>query len=524
VRENEQRSAEVRVYDALEKALGSEWIVFYSRPWLGLNAYGEEKDGEADFVIVHPKRGYLTIEVKGGGISWDPRADVWISEDRNHIRHVIKNPVEQARASKHQLLDKVKEMENWPNRFIRMRHGIIFPDSKEPPGDLGPDKPRELFCCRGDMPRIGDWVRNRLSGENAQELGEEGVRAFEELLAKPINLRVPLAHHFDDDEETIATLTPQQFHILSSFMHLPRVAAGGGAGTGKTIVAMEDAIRLSETGARTALLCVGKKLATHLRDTLRRAPVHVFSVAELCTSFAEQAGLSPGPRETLPSDEAMEMLSKSLRIKPALKFDAIIVDEAQDFRPHWWIVIEELLADPKQSRLHAFYDTNQSVYGDVAAELASFGAVPMRLTRNLRNTRHIHNAASRFYEGFEITADGPEGPVVEWHPCARASIVPNLMTKLRSLTGDDDIHPEKIALLAVNNDLVLTLAREAAAFEGVAVEHVQDFKGLERQVVLLAATKEMADFRELAYVALSRPRVHLSVFGEPEILSWLEAI
>ncbi|PZR83911.1 MAG: hypothetical protein DI537_34085 [Stutzerimonas stutzeri] len=524
VRDNEQRSAEVRVYDALEAALGPEWTVFYSRPWLGLNAYGEERDGEADFVVVHPVRGYLAIEEKGGAISWNPETDVWISEDRNKIRHIIKNPVEQAKSSKHRLLDNVKEMMSWPGRFIRMRHGVIFPDTVSPPDSLGADKPRELFCCRPDMPRIGDWVRNRLSGEKAGELGPEGVRAFEELLARPINLRVPLAHHFDDDEEVIAALTPQQFFILSSFMHLPRVAAGGGAGTGKTIVAMEDAARLAEAGLRTALLCVGRNLAAHLRETLRRAPVHVYSLSELCMHLTEEAGLVVERCGAVPTDTAIESLALAVRRRPDLCFDAIVVDEAQDVRSHWWIVMEELLRDQKTSKLHAFYDTNQSVYGDVATQLASFSAVPMRLTRNLRNTRHIHSAASRFYEGFEIIADGPEGPVVEWNKCSEAGITASLMARLRSLTEEDGIHPEKIAILAVNYGLVTTLATRTSAFDGLTVEHVQDFKGLERQVVLLAATREIADFQELAYVALSRPRVLLSVFGEDAILSWLETI
>jgi hypothetical protein len=523
VRENDQRRAEVRVYDALEKALGPEWTVFYSRPWLGLTAYGEEKDGEADFVVVHPVRGFLTIEVKGGGISWDPATDAWISEDRNRIRHVIKNPVEQARSSKHVLFDKVREMPGWPrHHFIRMRHGIVFPDVAEPPGNLGADRPRELFCCRAELANIGAWVRNRLSGESAQEIGAGGVQAFVDLLASPMTLRVPLAHHYDDDEETIAVLTPQQFHILASFMHLPRAAVGGGAGTGKTIVAMEDALRLAAGGSRVALLCAGKKLAAFLRQTLNRSPVHVYSIDELCVAFAAEGGISLAPSPHLPGDEAVDALARAVSAKPELKFDAVIVDEAQDFRSQWWIIIEELLIDPVRSKLHAFYDTNQSVYGDVTGALASFIPVPIRLTRNLRNTQYVHDVARRFYNGFEITADGPQGPVVQWDACSKGSIALKVMAKLRSLTGEDEVHPEKIAILAADDDLVANLSRQTAPFEGITVEHVRDFKGLERQVVILAASGGMADVRELAYVALSRPRVHLSVFGEASMISWLQ--
>lgn len=247
------------------------------------------------------------------------------------------------------------------------------------------------------------------------------------------------------------------------------------------------------------------------------------SLQEFCEMATTKAGAPMSCDGPLPSDAVMDAVSRAVQAHPELKFDAIVVDEAtQDFRPHWWIVLEELLVDPMASRLHAFYDTNQSVYGDVAGTLSSFSAVEMRLTRNLRNTKYIHDAATRFYTGYDITADGPQGNVVEWHPCRETAIPVNIMAKLRALTAEDEVDPHNIAILCVNDDLIDTMTSQSAAFTGITVEHVRDFKGLERQAVLLAATHDMADLPELAYVAMSRPRVHLSVFGEQEMLSWLE--
>lgn len=84
------REAEVRVWKALRDQLGQGWVVFYSRPWLGLTSSGGERDGECDFVVAHPSHGVLAIEVKGGGISYDPAGDDWWSRDRDGIRHAIK--------------------------------------------------------------------------------------------------------------------------------------------------------------------------------------------------------------------------------------------------------------------------------------------------------------------------------------------------------------------------------------------------------------------------------------------------
>jgi hypothetical protein len=63
---------------------------------------GRPGDGEADFVAVHPSHGIIVIEVKGGGIEVDQGR--WMSTDRNGVQHAIKNPFEQAAASKHDLL------------------------------------------------------------------------------------------------------------------------------------------------------------------------------------------------------------------------------------------------------------------------------------------------------------------------------------------------------------------------------------------------------------------------------------
>lgn len=521
IREDRHRRSEVKVYDLLADQLGKDWVVFYSRPWLGLSPTGEEKDGECDFVVVHPAHGFLAVEVKGGGISYDPASDKWLSCDRDGIRHKIKNPVEQARSSKHELFRKVRQQKHWPQgRFIRMRHGVVFPDAEDPPASLGPDRPRGLFCCRSDLTDIAGWVLSRLSGGDGEPIGHEGVRAFEDLLAAPFQLTVPLSHYLDDDDKSIASLTPQQFHILDAVSQLPRVAAGGGAGTGKTILAMEDASRTAQQGLRTAFLCLSEKLAAHVRDRLAPTDVDVWSFAEFCQVLARAASL-PVASGTTDLDVMVEWLGKAVALAPSLRYDAIIVDEAQDFRTHWWIALEDVLRDSVASKLHAFFDTNQSIYGNLAGELASFRIVPIQLTRNLRNTQNIHHTASRFYKGIPISAEGPEGFSVEWIPANGHELAATALRAIRRLVHEDGVEPENIIILSEQARLLSEIRDRPKFPEGVAVDTISNFKGLERQTVVVVATREIADQPELAYVALSRPRVHLLVIGEAEILDWL---
>jgi len=521
VRENSLRSAEVRVYDLLAEKLGAGWVVFYSRPWLGLTPSGEEKDGECDFVVMHPARGYIALEVKGGGISRDPDKDEWLSRDRDGIRHRIKNPIGQAVASKHELLRQVTKLDRWHGRFVRIRHGVVFTDTETPPRDLGPDGPREIFCCRRELPDIATWIKTRLSGGEAGELGADGIRCFEELLASPFLLRVPLAHYIDDDEQAIAALTPQQFHILNSVQHLERVAAGGGAGTGKTILAMEDAIRLSRRGLKTLLLCLSTPLADHIRERLAKVEQSIV-VRSLGGLISEHCG-GPPPEAQADLENGLDRLLEAVRLRPALRYDALIVDEAQDFRTHWWIGVEELLREPGDSWLHVYFDTNQSIYGDIAKEVKAFQIIPIHLTRNLRNTRSIHATSSQFYKGIPISADGPAGMEVEWHACPTERIAEEVVSAARRLTTNEKLAPDDIAILAVDETMLGKIRNRSGFPNGIVVSTVRDFKGLERRVIILAASREISDEKELAYVSLSRPRAHLVVIGEPEILSWLKA-
>lgn len=523
IRQDPLRSSEVRVYDLLRDQLGPRWTVYYSRPYLKMTPTGAEIDGEADFVIVHPTRGMLALEVKGGEISRDATTEKWFSRDRYNVLHKIKNPVVQATSAHHTLMDKVRALKSWPKAaFIRARHGVVFPHAAAPPANLGADMPREIFCCRDEFPQIGNWVRNRLSGGNEGPMGEAGMKAFEELLSLAFTLRVPLASYLNEDEQAIETLTPQQFHVLDAVAHLTRVAAGGGAGTGKTIVACEDAFRLAAAGQKTALLCLGDKLASHLRQRMKASGVLVMSFPELCQHYASVSGLNADLSRKDALESGPDLLTKAVVKDPSLRLDAIVVDEAQDFRTQWWIALEDILIDPKTSKLHAFYDTNQSVYGDLTGELASFDIVPIRLTRNLRNTRMIHGAAARFYKGSPITADGPEGFPVDWVVCKKGALEQETFVVLKGLITNGEIGPSNICVLAPTDELVLNLQKRLASFEGLTVAHIRDFKGLECQAAVLVGSREIADECELAYVALSRARAHMTVIGEKDILDWLK--
>jgi hypothetical protein len=527
---NDLRAAERKVYDRLATQLGPEWTVFYSRPWLGLTPSGAEIDGEADFVVAAPHSGFLTLEVKGGAISYDPASEQWLSRDRHGLRHKIKNPVEQARSSKHELLRKLREVSGMENHFVRVRHAVIFPDSANPGRDLGPDMPLSLFCFRDEFERgLGAWVRERM-GEPAgreQPLGAAGIRALENLLAHPFQLRVPLGHTVREDDDALRELTPTQFRILTAIEGLPRAAVSGGAGTGKTILAIEKARRCAESGRRTLLTCFNRPLASYLAARTRGIPgLEVATFQAACRRALEAAGLP------LPPDPANypDLVAEAVRRRPDLRFDAIVVDEGQDMREHWWAALDDLRAT-SEAVLFVFLDSNQRVYPNAATLPRDVQLVPIRLTANLRNTKNIHDVCQRHYDGPTMVAGGPDGQPVEW-------IVADARSRARELEGlvtrylADKVSPGDIALIggrapwSPGTRLVgqPTVDSESVDDRSIVCDTIRRFKGLERAVVIVIVDEVMAGERELAYVALSRGRALLAVIGDAGAVSRLRGV
>ncbi|MBD9470389.1 NERD domain-containing protein/DEAD/DEAH box helicase [Pseudoxanthomonas sp. PXM01] len=522
IRAESRRAAEIRVFDALAAQLGLGWTVFYSRPWLGETASGAEIDGESDFVVAHPDHGVLFIEVKGGAISYDPATDRWTSRDRHGINHTIKNPVEQASKSKHALLRKAQAERGWPRGHFRFRHGVIFPDVQAVPQHMGPDKPRELFATRPELEHLADWVAQRLSGGNDDALGPHGTRVLEQLLARPIQLHSPLAYSSADDDEAIENLTPQQFHILNAFEDLRRVAISGGAGTGKTVLACEDARRLAAAGQRTLLTCGSAQLAEHIRLVLRDSGVEVSTFSELARHLGTEARILTGAT-TPRSEQLPEVVFDSLAARPDLAYDAVVVDEAQDFTPSTWVSIDALASRSDGATLHAYFDSNQRLYGELRSHFDAYTLLPIRLSRNLRNTQNIHAATQRFYRGPGLIADGPVGAEVQWLPCDDGQIERTTLNQVRRLINAEDVLPGDIAVLSPGSTSLTALATPLRdqVYAGLTLSTIVNFKGLERRFVIVLATRDLSDVPELAYVALSRARVHLMAVGPAEVLDWL---
>lgn len=537
------RSTECKVYARLREALDDTFVVFYSRPWLGLSPDGEEVDGECDFVVAHREYGVLALEVKGGAVTYNPETGEWTTRDRWGCRHRIKNPVQQARSSKYQILKKLNESEKWTPRRIRARHGVIFPDSRNPGEEsLGADIPEGLICFLEDFDHgLEAWIRERLGvtdeyGYSESPPGNDGMQALEDVLAHPIHLHFPLGKMISDDDHQISVLTRQQYQILSLIRSISRAGISGGAGTGKTVLAIEEAVRLAQKGMRVLFTCYNRPLAEVIRRTAEGTEnLVVANFHDLCYRYAESAGI-PIPDDV--SETRLfryvypEIFTQAVSRNPRLQFDAIIIDEGQDFLPQWFRALDTALDPEGRSILRIFHDNNQSVYDYETRLPEGVSVVPIHLNRNLRNTQRICEVMMDYYSGFELVPTGPPGRDVEWIVANTVDAMRSVIDlKIRELIEKEGIAPSDIAVLTDSKSRFDLLAPDiqlggvvchrcdVPRSRGVILDTVRRFKGLENSVVILVLSREWVTSIELMYVGLSRARVHLIVVGAEKDLA-----
>lgn len=498
-----------------------------------------EVDGETDFILAHPGRGLLFVEVKGGRVSRRESDDQWLSVNRDGIEFKIKDPVAQARRSKHNILRKLREDRRLSGSFIEARHAVILPGCRCPSRDLGPDAPLEIFAFGDDMDRLGKWVETRMPPETAQEsgFGTNEMRALRELLKGRFELAAHIGMNLGEDSEKIAMLTAEQAEILESFEDNRKMAISGGAGSGKTVLAIEKAVRATRAGRRTLLTCFNSPLAAYLESVAGDEPnLVVSSFHSLCSRLAMQADIqltqSASQREHF-STILPEALSDAVELEPALKFDCIVVDEGQDFEDLWLDALQCASRDGDTSEFYVFYDDNQNLYREGASFVRSLPPSHHRLTKNLRNTRRIHEAMQKWYSGRPNRSVGPEGEPVGWTEVRHADqACGRLNERVVHMLRSGEVQPGQIAILTGSGRGVLPkqperiggvriCAADAATPETMVFDTVRRFKGLSRPCVFVFDIENL-ESPELIYVALSRANVLLEVFGTKQALERLK--
>lgn len=531
--------AEVRFFELLEAQLPAGWTVFYDIGWLGRRSNsGNLRDGQMDFILAHAVNGVLVIELKGGVISFDGTAQQWHSTDSFGVRHNIRNPFQQAKDGKYNLRERLADLLDLRLLDVQLHHAVAFPGTDRPQEPITTEAVPDLIIGRGDLTTLYSRIEEILAfarGSGSFEHGKEIVDGLVRLLARSTNLPNPLRSQIDDEHAEIQTLTNTQIELFRRLQRTRRLSIGGGAGSGKTYVAVQRARDLARQGFETLLVCCSEPLALFLKSLVGQEPrLSVMSASELaCRYVPDLDREDPNPDESFPI-----RLLAAIGDLPRPPFDAILVDEGQDFSSDWFDALEGCVIGGENSIFYVFHDTNNQVIRPNAGKIPS-SLLKFDLEENLRNAQTICRSMQRFYSGtVRIAPRGPEGRAVELHQYTSFAelerqlakvltgllMVENLLAReIVVLTPRASVAESALLEMGFPHGIRLVTNPDEVRARSVLLATVADFKGLERPVVLVAELDdklptEPSHRAAVFYVAFSRPRSLLSLFATPAVL------
>ncbi len=542
-------AAEATVYEKCA-TLANTFVVIFSFPWIRATPYGSPRDGETDFLIVHPTKGILSIEVKGGGVSFDPMTGDWLSEDRHGIEHNIKNPFEQARICKYALRDYLRDEVEWSHLGLRPNfgHGVFLPDLTDVSKLVGADRPLDIIGTRPDLQRFSDWIDNlfdywkgQTDNRQAKELGTIGMDYVSRNFCRSVKVKPLLSTILHDEEQERIRLTNEQCRLLLALKNHEQIAISGGAGTGKTMLAVHRAQELAREGKRVLFLCYNQPLADQLiRATSDADSLHTMTFHQFCgkviKATQEMTGVDfvADATASIPDGSRFDdwlplALSEALSASN-ISYDALIIDEGQDFRDSFWMPIAILADDNPNMTLCIFFDHNQRLY--TRCNDFPINGPAFELTRNCRNTDIIHRVAYQFYTGTPTDTSSIHGDEIEFiSGPTLATQAKRLHAHVVGLLEKQKVRAVDICIIvpsqsSQNYSSLMTpyplphgirwAVEEFGAANSICIETMMRFKGLESNYLYFWGADQFdrnVDV-ELLYVTLSRAKSRLCLVGD----------
>lgn len=543
--ENIELKPERDVAKALVEKLPDDVLVIHSYPWLRRKSYDKGgsvrlQEGETDFVILWPNKGLLVIEVKGGEIEYDEDKMLWIRVHKNGNKDIIKDPFVQASKNLH-ALEKLISEKLYAGGKLPFVYGylVCFPGCRyEGPTPAGTDP--IIILSESDFDKFNFRLSKAIlawnPGNNRKSFPRDMLEKVERAILPKFNLLPILFKTIEAQEETLFLLTQRQLELLDFLNNRPRALIEGVAGSGKTMMARVQTERFAESGLKSLLICYNKNLADVLREELSdeyKDAIDVVHFHKLCHDWCKEAGIAFDPKDDgeFWHHEAANLFFDAIEIIDR-HYDAIIVDEGQDFYSDWWEPIQYLLKVPESGHLYVFYDPVQNLYNHEGMTLPALGN-PFSLPTNCRNTKSIAATCSKIIKyPINTRKEAPEGDKTEWYfevgsdksfallsgwvrnwvmkekiKCSQIAILSPVRQNNSSLSGINEIG----GVTVLGQDKMKSWSDN----KGVLFSTIRSFKGLEADIIVVidvSIPKELTIFSPADfYVGCSRAKHILKI-------------
>ena len=461
-------SGERRLAERLEQKLDADYLIWYDVP------VGPQQL-HPDFIVLHPSRGLLILEVKDFRLATIVQADKeqWaiIDHASGEPKH-MQSPFAQARNYAHTVLDALRADKRLVHPEGRRQGEVVFAWSY---GVVLPNITRKQFT-ESQLDQAIAAHRVICSDEMTESVGAEAFQSrlwdmfpyerYQTLTLPQIDrvrwilfpqVRIPdQASLFDEADmqaevpDMLRVMDLQQEQLARSLGDGHRVIHGV-AGSGKTMVLgyrAEYLARAHAAGKPVLVLCYNEPLAVKLAATMAAKGlserVHCVHFHKWARAQLVAYGQALPPDNQSTDAKMADMVQRVITGVdrghiPTGQYLAVLIDEGHDFAPEWLKLITQMV-DPTTNSLLVLYDDAQSIYERGRKKNFSFKSVGIQaqgrttiLKINYRNTRQILQTANAI-AGDLLTAEDRDDdgiPLVKPVSCGRDGpepIVINLPT------------------------------------------------------------------------------------------------
>ncbi len=466
------QAGEKRFARRLESHLEDDYLCWYELP-VG------DRPRYSDFIVLHPARGVLLLEVKDWKLDTIRRIDK-VSVDlltANGLKTVA-NPLEQVRQCTYQLLRRLgadRQLQIAEGRYqgqlcCPYGFGVVLTHISRrqfDETDLGEVLPAHLVICKDEMRVTADAevFQKRLWDmfpvQFPQPLTLPQVDRIRWHLFPEIRidggLQTDLFSDFEESEEDLAALLPdlvkvmdrQQESLARSMGEGHRVIHGV-AGSGKTLILGYRCLYLAKQLHKPILvLCYNITLAARLRELMAgngvADKVNIYHFHDWCGSQLRSYHVDLPPRSADYVTQLVQTVIAAVEEGhiPRAQYGAVMIDEGHDFEADWLRLVVGMV-DPQSDSLLMLYDDAQSIYQHDKALDFSLSSVGIKargrttvLKLNYRNTDEILGFAYRFARHYLRAGAAPGAdeddedhvPLLEPESCGRHGPEPVLIHK-----------------------------------------------------------------------------------------------
>ena len=574
-----------RVLYRMAEMLPGEWDVWMNRVLNFTGAKTGHVNREADCIFYHRKYGLLIVECKSGKISTrynEERKRVdWFQNDT--LMDDAKVPTVQVGTLVSPVHEYLKEMfpenEKGVPYSVRVQWAVCFSDMDTMEGIPGDEIKRKRALLRPDLLNaehfekrlieILEMPENAHSGRSFSNdyLDEESLYKLRSFLdgqgGMPDETEI-----LKGEQEFFEEATETQRMMMDSISRNLRMRIEGVAGSGKSHMVVWEALRLARLNKNVAIVCYNDLLATELKEVVKKVfdadreiveeeyeydggksygRIDVLAYFDWCEKYAHAAKIKvkkPAAEKdkqeyyekVLPKAfvDAQKMLRDKKKTREKFFYDAVIVDEGQDFLSGWVDSFISLLKNSEQGIVRFFYDSAQRLYARDGIYNPQVTAMPvMVLNRGFRCTRKIlewvYKNTNIRITPFKNTKTG--SPVKEFYYSDPADQVAMLSTRLDEILEKFKFKPSEILVVSMRSKASSALKNikderfvwnangdKTLVEDKVNIVSAFRIKGLDATAVILVDLEEPSeadrhgDFKRRLLVAATRAKSLLTVF------------